>query len=200
VRRPGRSSLADAAILTANDLAPSEVRVGEITVTNIGDTSGAFALESAGLTDSSLSRELDLTLQDVTAGDDPALVYSGKLASLSSVALGSMAQGEAHRYRFSVSLPSDAGDSYQGASSAPRSSGRPPLRNPTRLPLRSLRRIPRRLPLRSPERLPRRLPDRIPRRLPLRLPERLPRPRRRGPPRRRRPSPWPGGSSASERR
>jgi hypothetical protein len=45
-------------------------------------------------------------------------VYSGKLASLSSVALGSMAQGEAHRYRFSVSLPSDAGDSYQGTSSA----------------------------------------------------------------------------------
>ena len=45
-------------------------------------------------------------------------MYSGKLASLSSVALGDMAQGEAHRYRFSVSLPSDAGDSYQGASSA----------------------------------------------------------------------------------
>ena len=45
-------------------------------------------------------------------------MYSGKLASLSSVALGDMAQGEAHRYRFSVSLPADAGDSYQGASSA----------------------------------------------------------------------------------
>jgi hypothetical protein len=45
-------------------------------------------------------------------------VYAGELASLSSVALGDMAQGERHRYRFSVSLPSGADDSYQGASSA----------------------------------------------------------------------------------
>jgi hypothetical protein len=79
--------------------------------------SGAFALGSAGLTDTPLARELDLTVQDVTQAS-AALVYSGKLASLSNVALGPMAQGEAHRYRFSIGLPADAGDGYQGASAA----------------------------------------------------------------------------------
>jgi hypothetical protein len=112
------SPLAGAAVLAANGLAPGDVHVGEITVTNIGDMSGAFALGSAGLTDTPLARELELAVRDVTQASSPALVYSGKLAALSSVALGSMAQGESHRYRFSVSLPADAGDGYQGASAA----------------------------------------------------------------------------------
>ncbi len=112
------SPLAGAAILSASGMAPGDVRTGYIDVANIGDTAGAFALGEIGLTPTPLARELDLDVRDVTAGRTPTVVYSGKLASLSSVALGDMDQGEAHRYRFSVSLPSDAGDSYQGASSA----------------------------------------------------------------------------------
>ena len=112
------SPLAGAAILTANGMAPGDVRTGYIDVTNIGDTAGTFALASAGLIPTPLAHELDLEVRDVSAGRTATVVYSGKLASLSSVALGDMAQGEAHRYRFSVSLPADAGDSYQGASSA----------------------------------------------------------------------------------
>ena len=61
-------------------------------------------------------------------------MYSGKLASLSSVALGDMAQGEAHRYRFSVSLPADADDTYQGASSAVTFCGRPRRPSPPSTP------------------------------------------------------------------
>ena len=112
------SPLAGAAILTANGMAPGDVRTGYIDVTNIGDTAGSFALASAGLIFTPLAHELDLDVRDVTPGGTATVVYSGKLASLTSVALGDMAQGEAHRYRFSVSLPADAGDSYQGASSA----------------------------------------------------------------------------------
>jgi hypothetical protein len=112
------SPLAGAAILTANGMAPGDVRTGYIDVTNIGDTAGSFALASAGLILTPLAHELDLDVRDVTPGGTATVVYSGKLASLTSVALGDMAQGEAHRYRFSVSLPADAGDSYQGASSA----------------------------------------------------------------------------------
>ena len=112
------SPLTGAAILTANAMAPGKERTGYIDVTNIGDTSGTFALGSTGLTGTPLAHELDLDVRDVTPGRSAAVVYSGKLASLSSVALGDMAQGEAHRYRFSVSLPSDADDTYQGASSA----------------------------------------------------------------------------------
>ena len=112
------SPLAGAAILAASGMAPGDVRTGYIDVTNIGDTSGTFALGSTGLTGAPLAQELDLDVRDVTPGRTAAVVYSGKLASLSSVALGDMAQGEAHRYRFSVSLPADADDTYQGASSA----------------------------------------------------------------------------------
>lgn len=112
------SPLAGAAILAANGMAPGDVKVGYIDVTNIGDTTGTFALGSTGLTQTPLSNVLDLDVVDVTPGHPAAVVYSGKLASLSSVALGDMAQGEAHRYRFSVSLPSQVDDSYQGASSA----------------------------------------------------------------------------------
>jgi hypothetical protein len=112
------SPLAGAAILSANAMAPGDARTGYIDVTNIGDMAGTFALGAIGLTPTPLARELDLDVRDVTAGRTAAVVYSGKLASLSSVVLGDMAQGEAHRYRFTVSLPSDAGDSYQGAFSA----------------------------------------------------------------------------------
>ena len=112
------SPLAGAAILSASGMAPGDVRTGYIDVTNIGDTAGTFALGAIGVTPTPLARELDLEVRDVTAGRSSTVVYSGKLASLSSVALGDMAQGEAHRYRFSVSLPSDADDSYQGSSSA----------------------------------------------------------------------------------
>jgi hypothetical protein len=112
------SPLAGAAILSATGMAPGDVRTGYIDVTNVGDTAGTFALGAIGLTPTPLAHELDLEVRDVSLGRAPAVVYAGKLDALSSVALGDMAQGEAHRYRFSVSLPFDAGNSYQGASSA----------------------------------------------------------------------------------
>jgi hypothetical protein len=112
------SSLDGAAILEATGLAPGHARVGEITVTNVGDVAGAFALGSSGLVDTPLAHKLDLVVQDVTPGRDATTVFYGKLSALSTVSLGNMAQGDAHRYRFTVSLPSDAGDSYQGAATA----------------------------------------------------------------------------------
>ena len=112
------SSLAGAAILEATGLAPGHLRVGEITVTNVGDVSGEFALGSSGLVDTPLGRKLDLVVEDVTPGRTVSTVYYGKLSALTTVGLGNMAQGDAHRYRFTVSLPPDAGDSYQGASTA----------------------------------------------------------------------------------
>jgi hypothetical protein len=114
------SSLPGAAILRTADLAPGRTRSGEITVTNVGDESGDFSLGATGLGDvgAPLSSQLDLAVEDVTPGRTPATVYSGKLAGLSTVGLGSMAQGEAHRYRFTVSVPSGIDDSFQGATSA----------------------------------------------------------------------------------
>jgi hypothetical protein len=112
------SPLAGEAILEATGLAPGHVRVGEITVTNVGDVAGAFALGSTGLVDTPLGRKLDLVVEDVTPRRAVMTVYYGKLSGLSTVGLGNMAQGEAHRYRFTVSLASDADNSYQGAATA----------------------------------------------------------------------------------
>jgi hypothetical protein len=114
------SPLAGAAILRTSDLAPGRSRSGEITVTNIGDQSGDFSLGTLGLGDvgAPLSAQLDLAVEDVSPGRARATVYAGKLSGLSTVGLGSMAQGETHRYRFTVSLPSSVDDSFQGATSA----------------------------------------------------------------------------------
>jgi hypothetical protein len=111
----------DAALLVAQNLAPGDARSGEVTVTNAGDASGGFALSASDLTDAGapLSGVLELAVDDVTAGHG---VYSGPLSGLGTVALGMLAQGEAHRYRFTVRFPGGRPDSvdndYQGASTA----------------------------------------------------------------------------------
>jgi hypothetical protein len=111
----------DAAVLVAENLAPGEARAGEVTVTNAGDASGGFALTTSDLTDAGapLSRVLELAVEDLTAGRD---VYSGPLSGLGSIALGTLAQGESHRYRFTVRFPGGRPDAidnaYQGASTA----------------------------------------------------------------------------------
>jgi hypothetical protein len=86
----------------------------------VGDESGDFSLGATGLGDlgAPLSSQLDLAVEDVTPGRAPTTVYAGKLSGLSTVGLGSMAQGEGHRYRFTVGLPSGVDDSFQGATSA----------------------------------------------------------------------------------
>jgi hypothetical protein len=112
------SSLAGAAIFDVTDLAPGHGRVGEITVTNVGDVTGAFALGTSGLVDTPLGRKLDLVVEDVTPGRAVTTVYYGTLSALSTVGLGNMAQGEAHRYRFTVGLSGDVDNSYQGSSTA----------------------------------------------------------------------------------
>jgi hypothetical protein len=112
------SSLAGAAIFDVADLAPGHGRVGEITVTNVGDVTGAFALGTTGLVNTPLGRKLDLVVEDVTPGRAATTVYYGKLSALSTVGLGNMTQGEAHRYRFTVGLTGDVDNSYQGSATA----------------------------------------------------------------------------------
>jgi hypothetical protein len=107
----------DSAVLVARDLAPGGAQSGEVTVTNVGDASGGFALSASGLSDAGapLSGVLDLAVEDLTASRD---VYDGPLSGLSTVALGTLAQGETHRYRFTVTLPGATDNAYQGASTA----------------------------------------------------------------------------------
>jgi hypothetical protein len=114
----------DAAVLVAEGLAPGVARTGEVTVTNVGDAAGAFALSAGDLADSvaPLSEVLELAVDDVTPGRPTAPVFAGHLDALTGVALGTLAQGEARRYRFTVRFPSgrpdDVDDAYQGASTS----------------------------------------------------------------------------------
>jgi hypothetical protein len=118
-------SAGDGAILAASDLGPGQSRSGEVTVSNVGDESGDFALTPRDLVDTPsstpLSGVLDLVVEDVS-GAGPTLVYAGRLADLGAVALGTLAQGEARRYRFTVDFPAGRSaaldDPYQGASSS----------------------------------------------------------------------------------
>ncbi|MGZ6706096.1 MAG: hypothetical protein ACXVFN_04000 [Solirubrobacteraceae bacterium] len=115
-------SLGGGAVLSARNMSPNSVQVGEVTVSNAGDTAGDMTLAVSDVANvaargTPLSSVLDLTVVDVTAGRAPALVYSGKLDGLHSVALGTFEQGDAHRYRFLVSFPGGPDDDlYQGAS------------------------------------------------------------------------------------
>jgi hypothetical protein len=110
----------DGAVLVAQGLRPGESRMGEVTVTNAGDAAGAFALgsETTSYSGAPLSNMLDLAVEDVTPGRARTVAYVGKLGSVSNVALGTMAQDEQHRYRFTVTLPLSAGNVYQAASAA----------------------------------------------------------------------------------
>jgi hypothetical protein len=111
----------DAAVLVAQGLAPGVARAGEVTVTNVGDAAGAFALSARDLVDSvaPLSGVLELAVDDVTPGRAAAPIFAGRLDALTGVALGMLQQGESRRYRFTIRFPSgrpDAVDNlYQGA-------------------------------------------------------------------------------------
>jgi hypothetical protein len=114
----------NAAVLVAEGLRPGDARAGEVTVTNAGDASGAFAVSASDVVDTSarLSGVLDLAVRDVTPGRAVTPVYTGVVADLRTVELGTLAQGETRRYRFTVSFPSGRPEAidnlYQGASTA----------------------------------------------------------------------------------
>lgn len=111
------------AILSASGMGPGDSAEGTVTVGNTGTVDGAFALSHPGVQDSpgtgggALSTRLRLVVEDVTA-PQPALVYSGEIAGMPAIALGTFRPGEERTYRFTVSFP-DGGDSgddaYQGA-------------------------------------------------------------------------------------
>ena len=113
----------DGSAILGGMLVPGAELTGSVTISNVGSADGAFSLQVSHLTDSPgprggfFSRQLDLTVDDVTAPASPVAVYRGKLNSLNPTPLGSFAPGASHTYRFTVSWPSaGAGDaSYYGS-------------------------------------------------------------------------------------
>jgi spore coat-associated protein N len=120
---------------------PGQTATGTVDIQNTGSLAGTFSLSRSALSDTNpndtpsgpspapadpLSAKIDLVVKD--CGDfssgtpscdvgDP-VKYSGTLAAMSgSSALGTFASSEKHRYEFSATFNSGAGNVYQAANS-----------------------------------------------------------------------------------
>jgi spore coat-associated protein N len=118
------------AVLTASGMKPGDSSTGTVDIQNTGSLSGDFTLGQSGIVDSDganpLSAMLNLVVKD--CGDfssgtptcdvaDPQ-VYSGTIASMGTVALGTFAASEKHRFEFTLTFESSAGNAYQGGTSS----------------------------------------------------------------------------------
>jgi Ca2+-binding RTX toxin-like protein len=102
-------SKGEGAIFSLADIAPGVTGAGEVTIGNSGTAPGALTLASTGLSDEPgrygglLSQRLELRVDDLSSGAARE-VYSGALASMPELQLGTLAAGESRTYRFLVTM------------------------------------------------------------------------------------------------
>ena len=102
---------ADEAIFSAEGMRPGAAASGQTTISNTGELPGMVTLSRTDLVDQPgagggrLGDIADLVVTDVTSPQDPATVFSGDLAAMPSVSLGTFVPDEARTYDFTVSLP-----------------------------------------------------------------------------------------------
>ena len=98
------------AIFQAQGLSPGRSVSGTVQLSNTGSIAGDLGLEQLDVVDQPgangglLSTAVQLDVQDITGGS-LIPVFAGQLASLQTRALGNIAPGESHTYRFIASLP-----------------------------------------------------------------------------------------------
>jgi spore coat-associated protein N len=120
------------AVLTASGMRPGgSASTGTVDISNTGSLSGTFTLTRGTPVDGDsvnpLSAKLNTKVVDCglfvgavapTCDVADPVKYTGTLAAMSSaVSLGSFAGGDKHRYEFTVSVDTSAGNAYQGDSS-----------------------------------------------------------------------------------
>ena len=104
-------------MLDAAGLRPGQSQSGEMTITGGGDFAGAYTVSKASLADdpasSGLSSVLTIRIEDVTG---TTTLYNGTVAAFTTVSIGTIAPGEAHTYRITLTFPVGAATSaMQGA-------------------------------------------------------------------------------------
>jgi hypothetical protein len=113
------------ALFNASGLKPGDVNNGTVDIENTGTLSGTFSLATANPTgDTTLLGQLDVVVGDCGAWSggsapscaSPSTVYTGKVNSLTGSSLGTYAAADKHRYKLTVTLPSNTADSFQGKS------------------------------------------------------------------------------------
>jgi spore coat-associated protein N len=124
------NSKGSAAILTASLMKPGGTSTGTVDIKNTGDIAGTFTLAKSNVVDTPatppFSTKLTLVIEDM---GDPACVsacpaaiskYSGTVGAMGTIAMGSFAANEAHRYKFTITFPdggaNGADNAYKSAS------------------------------------------------------------------------------------
>jgi spore coat-associated protein N len=124
------------AMFTVSDMAPGDVEYSGLEVTNNGSLELRYAMTTTADNTSTLDEQLDLTIDVVTDPGTDGIWYTdddvvdatiyGPNGVLSSAFFGDPAQGEdtgdrtlvsgtSERLRFTVTLPLDTDNTYQGA-------------------------------------------------------------------------------------
>jgi spore coat-associated protein N len=105
---------APGAILSVSKLTPGHSDSGYTDITNTGDVAGVFTLTKSNLVNSDttnrLGSKLNLVVEDLgdpsaTPAATPVQLYSGTLAGMNAVSVGTLASSETHRYLFTVTFP-----------------------------------------------------------------------------------------------
>jgi hypothetical protein len=123
------NSKTNAAILTASKMKPGDVTTGTVDIKNTGDVPGVFSLAKSNLVDTpaatNFSAKLTLKVEDmgdptcVTSCPAAVVKYTGTVGAMGTIAMGTFASSEAHRYKFTVTFPdggtSGADNGYAGA-------------------------------------------------------------------------------------
>jgi len=113
------------ALFNATGLKPGDINTGTVDIENTGTLSGTFQLATAnGSGDTSLLGQLTVVVGDCGAWSggsppscaSPSTVYSGAISGLTGSSLGTYAAAAKRRYKFTVTLPSNTDDSFQGKS------------------------------------------------------------------------------------
>jgi len=111
------STLPNQAIVAASGMKPGDSRQGTVKIGNEGNVAGTVTLEAFGLTGAALAAVIDLKVEDATG--KASQLWSGKLGSFTSLALGSFAASTTRIFRFTLSWPSLSNEaSLQAASTS----------------------------------------------------------------------------------
>jgi spore coat-associated protein N len=118
------NSDAPGAILTAANMKPTDSTSGTVDIENSGSLPGTFTLSRSALTNSDgtnpMSDKMNMVIDDcgtdATCDGSDVNIYTGTLTAMGSgpYALGTFAAGEEHRYEFTATFDTSAGNAYQG--------------------------------------------------------------------------------------
>ncbi len=99
----------DHTILNVADLMPGHSDTGTVTLKNTGDGDGVLTVDKSNLVNSNpalpFSSKLMLKIQDVTDPVNPVDIYDGRLGTMGSQAMGTVAPNAERTFLFTVEFP-----------------------------------------------------------------------------------------------